>query len=224
MLPIIFHLVLLLPTLALALVDGDAGGEVGTLDRHTLAEIKEQQRAAVVKVDYGECCDASMQLSRSTQLSHDTAWRQLAADAPPGMLWRIDCLESSELCVDLQEVFEQFDVRFDQPGYLLLGDVKGWTFAETRRLTVEELRVLVRAWFSAARLQSTTETSVSDELGEDLLWTFVASVAICWAYLRAMWFRPAGFVGHVVSLSPVVVYQRGEVCDHRGAGALCSLC
>ncbi len=55
MLPIIFLLALFLPSLALALGDGDVDGEVGTLDRRTLAEITEQQRAVFVKVDFGEC-------------------------------------------------------------------------------------------------------------------------------------------------------------------------
>ena len=112
MLPIIFHLVLLLPSLTLALDDGDAGGEVGTLDRHTLAEITKPgtpKQRVIVKVDYGEY---------ESCVEHDNAWRQLAADAPPGMMWRIDCLESSELCVDIQKAFERFDQRFDQPGYL----------------------------------------------------------------------------------------------------------
>ena len=41
MLPIIFHLVLLLPSLALALDAGDVDTQVTRLDSRSLAEIKE---------------------------------------------------------------------------------------------------------------------------------------------------------------------------------------
>ena len=84
MLPIIFRAVLFLPSLAPALTDGDAGGEVGTLDRRTLAEITEKHEVednhfAFIKVESRAATAASAPTASSTTRSRRRAARPRGA-------------------------------------------------------------------------------------------------------------------------------------------------
>ena len=108
----------------------------------------------------------------------------------PGVLWRVDCLESPKICVSLDaELPDGLTLkRSFEPGYLFwLDDKNEWAFLDTRTLTAEEFRAMVGAGISAARLQGATETG---GLVEDFLWCFAtfaiwmpAIVAIGWVYM-----------------------------------------
>ena len=111
------------------------------LDAASMREIMASQRTAFVKFDFGPKCKDCIELN--------PVWHALARETP-GTLWRVDCLDSPDVCKERMVSAAVDDLEAAEPVFKSFNGTRWRRLA--RKATPQTLKEYVKAKGSAARV------------------------------------------------------------------------